>query len=139
MYTINENKHNTQTVLSFTAPKKDGFIDSYRKENKFSEGYCLMTKEGRTLADIRIYYHPGFVCYCCAWVKIGDTQYSASDKAGGYGYHKQSAAVFHTLYKMGFRFKESFDGGGNERITDALHAIAHYLELTDYFVIKAHG
>ena len=139
---MNIQRRNTDNVVtSFEAPKKDCFVKSFRKENKLHAAYSLIDIKGeRVLIDLRLYY-PSETCYCCVWLKTPDNWVSASDRATGYGYHKESAAAGEALRKCGFQFKEGIDGRGDEAIVSALYAIGVYLgySIDNLIVIKAYG
>lgn len=71
---------------------------------------------------------------------LGIDYASGSGKAGGGGYHKESAAMQEALNVAGFTFAEPFDGCGDGAMTDALNAIAHRMGLRSRFVIvRAHA
>lgn len=139
---MNIQRRNTDNIVtSFEAPKKDGFIRSFRKENKLHAAYSLIDIKGeRVLVDLRLYY-PGETCYCCVWVNVPGYSLSASDRATGYGYHKESAAAGEALRKCGFEFKEGINGRGDEAIVSALYAIGVHMgyDINNLILIKAHG
>jgi hypothetical protein len=107
---------------TFEKPKKEGFRPSYRKENAgLYKGYKAITPEGKTLLDLRIYY-PNSVAYSCLWVPCNDHA-SGSGKAGGYGYHKTSAAAAEAFEKAGYSLNEGVSGRGDGAILEAIQAV----------------
>ena len=57
------------------------------------------------------------------WVH-GKNYASGSGYAGGYGYHKPSAAVGNAIESAGFGLEFNISGGGESALVDALKAVA---------------
>lgn len=130
----------TQRVISH-APRQGDKIASHRKEGALDCQWSLIDlNTGKEIVTLRTYY-PSSVCYACVWTHSDALGYSrGSDKAGGGGYCKRSAAAYGALLDAGFVFEEPFSGRGEPSIEDALGAIAKMLGLRKRFaVIKAHG
>lgn len=63
--------------------------------------------------------------YCSVWIHGKDGAYrSGRGNAGGYGYHKESAAMESALAAAGFRFKESWGGSGEQAMNLAALTVA---------------
>lgn len=66
------------------------------------------------------------VVYASVWVRTADREhwFSGHGKAGGYGYHKESAAIDDAIRSAGITLDKSFSGCGESPMRVALHAIA---------------
>jgi hypothetical protein len=63
--------------------------------------------------------------YCSAWIHGKDgSYYSGKGDAGGYGYHKESAALECALDAAGFEFAKGWGGSGEQAMNEALLAVA---------------
>lgn len=120
-------------------PHQSEDIHKHRKENSFRRQLSLVDlADGEEVACIR-FYGMGNRAYCCAWFHNSGQHARGSGWAGGYGYHKDSAAMQAALYDAGFRFSEPFDGVGETGERQALEAIASWLGIPAFVIIKAHG
>lgn len=78
----------------------------------------------RTLATVRIYRSStGARNYCGLWLHAGAHHAAAMGKAGGYGYHRPSAALSDALDKAGISLDTSIGGAGESAMRDALRAV----------------
>ena len=121
---------------------KDNLKVSHRRENGFSKSYQLIAFTGDKFivaVDLRLYNSASRV-YACVWIDdhVNKLYGSGSDYAGGYGYHKASAAASGAFNSAGIDFNESIDGRGDSAIESALHAIAKSVGYANYFVNEAH-
>lgn len=97
---------------------------NYRKENDFWYGYKALDKDFREIVDCRFYCTKGGTVYCCIWVHGDDGWFSASAKAGGYGYDKRSAALAIALDNAGIKLSESISCTGY--IVQPIEAVAKW-------------
>jgi hypothetical protein len=73
--------------------------------------------------------------YASIWVQYGN--YCAGHgKAGGYGYHKASAAIEDAIRSAGFTLERSIGGVGESAIEGALRAIAKFQGFDTCLVIR---
>lgn len=120
------------------ATKADRMLPSHQKESQFRGEYVALTPLGKVLAAARFYGH-GQTHYCCLWL---GKRY-ASAKAGGGGYHKDSAALETCLYAVHVTFKDE-DGnryliGGRGDIEGALKAaVAAVFPNEQFFIYHSH-
>lgn len=80
----------------------------------------------RTLVEARFYMgrsRNSSTVYASFWVHGGD-YLAGHAKAGGWGYHKQSAALGSAIRNAGITLDASIDGVGEAAMQDALVAIA---------------
>lgn len=61
--------------------------------------------------------------YCSLWVHSSPYYVSGRGKAGGYGYHKGSAAFQEACDSAGIELSQPVDGRGDEMVREALFAI----------------
>ena len=113
------------------APK---FTISDRKENHFHYQYsavCFNGKNAYEAVTLRI-YSTDARSYCCLWVRGncswegcgGDYWRNGSGHAGGYGYHRASAAAAKAIENAGIDLDEEISGRGWTAIENAVEAIA---------------
>lgn len=67
--------------------------------------------------------------YASVWAhsKDGKIYLSGRGSAGGYGYHKESAAIKGAMESAGVTFDRHWGGGGESAIREAMHALAKRL------------
>jgi hypothetical protein len=78
-----------------------------RKENHFYKEDAVMTIiDGRIQCKFIVrYYATSKTHYCCIWLTLPKTAYiHSSGWAGGYGYHRESAALNDALKNCGIEF-----------------------------------
>lgn len=91
---------------------------------------------GRAIVTARIYW-PGQTAYCALWISHEQRYGSGQGKAGGYGYHKPSAALAQAISDAGVTLTgdvygrnkrsnapASISGVGDSAMTEACEAIA---------------
>ena len=61
--------------------------------------------------------------YCALWVRCSPCYVSGRGKAGGYGYHKASAAFQEACDSAGIELSQPVDGRGDSSVRDALYAV----------------
>ena len=65
--------------------------------------------------------------YCALWVHCSPYYVSGRGKAGGYRYHKASAAFQDACDSAGIELSQPVDGCGGSSVRDALYAIGQAL------------
>ncbi len=116
---------------------------AHRKENHFMYEYLGLAVVGnqiRTAVNLRI-YGTDSRNYCCVWINNGQQWGAGSDYAGGYGYHRPSAAAHGALKNAGVQLSEPINGRGDTAIEAAVLAVldALYPVAEIKSVIKAHA
>jgi hypothetical protein len=61
--------------------------------------------------------------YASVWIKMPDGFASGHGDAGGYGYHKESAAIAYAIQSAGIDLSEDIAGRGDSAIREALLAL----------------
>jgi len=120
---------------------------AHRKENNFLNEFCLISfdkGEFTTPVTLRI-YGTNAMNYACLWIGgnfagfEGYLSASGSGSAGGYGYHRPSAAAAIAFEKAGVKLPFSIDGRGESAIEDALKALAKHLKIKKFYIHRAHA
>lgn len=135
-----------QTVTAFKPRESTKNMASYRREKSFWKELSLIDLDkGQSVANVR-FYGAGSTLYCVTWFHLwgyGKHEYDRScrgmGKAGGYGYHKASAAMQEALQDAGFSFGASFSGVGDEAMQEALQAIAAHIGIARPMIHHAHA
>ena len=61
--------------------------------------------------------------HCSLWIHCSPCYVSGRGKAGGYGYHKASAAFQDACDSAGIELSQPVDGRGNDMVREAMFAI----------------
>lgn len=132
-------------IATIDATKQKGVNGkAHRKENHFMQSYILLcTDESgiRELAQLRLYGTQS-TNYACLWVhdSKSETYVAGSGKAGGYGYHRPSAAAQVAFDNAGVGLGEAIDGRGDSAIENAMKALGAALGIySNVTVINAHA
>ena len=135
-------------TLTFSPRESTKKIESFRKEKAFDSEHALIDLDtGKTVATVRFYW-PGQTAYCVIWVSVwphGSTGAGATGscrgcgKAGGYGYHKASAAMQEALQDAGFTLSEPIGGHGDSAMREALEAMARLFNIARPLIHRAHA
>ena len=118
-------------------------VASNRKEKAFSHQYtlCVVVKgDVKEVMQARI-YSTNSRNYACVWISsTGKTPYaSGGGYAGGYGYHRASAALSNALDDAGITLSEAIDGRGESAMEESLTAIGKALGYRKMRIIRAHA
>lgn len=76
------------------------------------------------------------VVYASIWVNGPSCWTSGRGSAGGYGYHKISAAVGDAIRSAGIELDRSISGVGDRAIRDAMEAIAAAMGYESIFIVE---
>lgn len=110
---------------------REGNAGKYRKESGFLGAYILLTPPdadapfepiAQCAAEIRIYGTQARN-YAAAWIHAKGVYACGGGMAGGYGYHRSSAAVASALKDAGVNLSQPIGGVGESAIEGALYAI----------------
>lgn len=117
-------------------------VASNRKENHFSHQYSVCAVRKGKIAHVleaRVYSTQA-KNYACIWIHAGDEKYgSGGGNAGGYGYHRPSAAMQEALADAGVKLSEDIGGRGDSAMESALIAVGKALGYSNPTIIRAHG
>lgn len=115
----------------------------HRREKNFQEEFSLIAYDKefgkfQSVISLRIYGTQA-KNYACLWVSNNGMYANGSGSAGGYGYHRPSAAVQEAMDSAGIKLDRSIGGAGDSAIIGSLHAIAKYLGIEVYCINVAAG
>ena len=120
-------------------------VAKYRKAKGFYRQVSMIdSRDGSAIVQAR-WYWPGrdgaSNCYCCVWIHGDDLHGRGGGKAGGYGYHKESAALQEALNAAGISMSEAIDGRGDQAMFTALESVARAViqGKRKIFRVMAHG
>lgn len=130
--------------MKIRAITNDFPVHKFRKEDKFTAQYTVINlsksdKWAKSSIVLRLYVTQSRH-YACLWINENSHHLSGGAYAGGYGYHKASAAAQSAIDACGIRLDHSIDGVGDDAIREALLAIAQHIAPEDKFTIhEAHA
>ena len=115
-------------------------LHKFRKESKFHSQFSVLDRNtGQEIAIARFYDTETRV-YCCLWIHGHKASGSGAGFAGGYGYHKESAALEHAINRAGIKLNETIGGVGEQAIVRALEAVARAVSgKRKFFIVRAHA
>lgn len=125
---------------------KTKFSSFHRKENKcYFDSYTALAActnyEGKpdlkAVVELRI-YGTGNSSSAAIWLHGEDIHTSGTGAAGGYGYHRPSAAASEAIRNAGIELDQNISGVGDSAIESAVKAIAEMLGYIDCPVFHAH-
>lgn len=130
---------------TYTQPKTVKFNRSHRKEKgsfHFSSYIVVDLADDNPVyfarasqpVTLRLYSTQARTT-ACVWVAGGGR---GSGSAGGYGYHRPSAAAQEALNNAGFTFDRRFDGAGDSAIEEAMLAVASAIGVKKPALVVAH-
>lgn len=122
-----------------TNTRHEGNISKNRKESSFYREVMLVNDKLTSIMQAR-FYGNGSNIYCCIWINdtASNTHLSGGGKAGGYGYHKASAAFAKALSDSGIENKD-ISCVGDTAIEQAMRDIAVALGYEKFAVFTAHA
>lgn len=97
----------------------------------------LQGREMKTAVTIRVHGTKARN-YCSVWIDDRPAQrhYSGHGWAGGYGYHRPSAALQVALKSAGVTLDEDIDGRGEGAMRDAVIAICHAMGYRNVHLVE---
>lgn len=129
------------TVKSFEAKQNMSATIREREEKNIKRGFKAISIDNgkmRELVDLRI-GQTDTTAYACVWMYNNGCAYG-SGKAGGYGYHRASAAAESAFRSAGMVFTSGFGGCGDSAIREAVQAAGEYLSNgAPVYVVEFYG
>jgi hypothetical protein len=130
--------------MKILQPTNDFPTHKFRKEEHFYKQFSVInTAKSERFAHsaviLRLYATPSRI-YACLWINEGDHHLSGGGYAGGYGYHKASAAAQAAISAAGITLDASIAGVGDDAIREALLAISNHINPEGKFIThEAHA
>lgn len=84
-------------------------------------------------------YGTGNRNYACLWINCAPIHTQGSGWAGGYGYHRPSAAASEAIRNAGIALSEPIDGRGDDAMREACLAIARAVGVKRPAYVLAHA
>lgn len=123
---------------TYSPTAKTKFTTAHRKEGKcFFRSISVISLASKPWNDGRMpepisarIYGTGSGNTACLWINATNKKHpegihtSGSGRAGGYGYHRPSAALGEAIVNAGFTLDESISGRGESAMREAMLAIA---------------
>jgi len=107
--------------------------DAFRKNGFYLELAVIDPATGRTIVTAR-FTGPGSTVYCDVWLYQRKTESGMANRsgrgramAGGYGYHKASAALGSAIADAGVTLSQRINGVGDSAMEEAVMAVAKAL------------
>lgn len=144
---MNTKSNNKAMKATFNPNFKTKFNGSCRKEGKtYFESFNVLVpskygeNNSNAVIELRM-YGTGNRNYACLWVHDSSNSgisTSGTGWAGGYGYHRPSAAAEAAIINAGFTLSKSISGVGDSAIEEAIKTIAKALGYKKFLFFKAH-
>jgi hypothetical protein len=103
---------------------------------------CVVaTRNGRFAEPVTVRWWMGrsrsaSVVYCSVWIHGAGEYRAGSGQAGGYGYHKRSAALGAAIRSAGVSLTASISGVGESAEDAAMRAIARALGYRKFTIVR---
>ena len=112
---------------------------NYGVKKELIKTYNVITDTLKEIVTVRCYMGRSAnasMVYASIWVHGPEHFTSGTGKAGGYGYHKSSAAIGDAIKSAGIELSKDIEGLGDGAIDDALKAIARALGFSNVLIVE---
>ena len=112
---------------------------NYGDKKELIKTFNLITDELKEIITVRCYMGRSTgasAVYAAIWVNTREYYSSGKGKAGGYGYHKASAAIADAICSAGITLDTNISGVGDSAIKEALSAIANALGFERVLIVE---
>ena len=112
---------------------------NYGDKKAMIRTYNVITEGLENIITVRCYMDRSAnasTVYASVWINTSEVHTSGKGKAGGYGYHKESAAIGDAINSAGIMLDTDISGVGNSAIRDALTAIANALGFERVLIVE---
>ena len=126
-------------VMKATIGKQVSSAVNYGDKKELIKTFNVVTDGLKEVITVRCYMGrsaSASTVYASIWVNAPDIHTSGKGKAGGYGYHKASAAIGDAINSAGITLDTDISGVGNSAILDALTAIANALGFERVLIVE---
>ena len=112
---------------------------NYGHKKELIQTFNVITDTLKEIITVRCYMGrsaSASVVYASLWITAPDYYSSGTGKAGGYGYHKPSAAIGDAIASAGIGLSKDISGVGNGAIHEALGAIAEAMGYNKFLIVE---
>ena len=112
---------------------------NYKGQKELVKSYNVITDTLREIIIARCYMGrsaSASTVYASIWIQSSGIYTSGKGKAGGYGYHKESAAIAAAIESAGISLDKDIFGVGDDAIYVALKAIARALGFSNVLIVE---
>ena len=112
---------------------------NYGHKKELIQTFNVITDTLKEIVTVRCYMGRSAnasVVYASIWITAPDYHGSGTGKAGGYGYHKPSAAIGGAIASAGIGLSKDISGVGNGAIHEALGAIAETMGYNKFLIVE---
>ena len=112
---------------------------NYGHKKELIQTFNVITDTLKEIITVRCYMGrsaSASVVYASLWITAPDYHGSGAGKAGGYGYHKPSAAIGDAIASAGIGLSKDISGVGNGAIHEALGAIAETMGYNKFLIVE---
>ena len=112
---------------------------NYGHKKELIQTFNVITDTLKEIITVRCYMGrsaSASVVYASIWINSPDYHGSGTGKAGGYGYHKISAAISEAILSAGIELSKDISGVGNGAIHEALGAIAETMGYNKFLIVE---
>lgn len=112
---------------------------NYKGQKELVKSYNVITDTLREIIIARCYMGrsaSASTVYASIWIQSSGIYTSGKGKAGGYGYHKESAAIAEAMESAGVSLDSDISGVGDGAIREALRAIAEAIGFSKVLIVE---
>ena len=112
---------------------------NYKGEKELIKTFNVVNDALKEIITVRCYMgRSSSASTVCAsiWINTSEVHTSGKGKAGGYGYHKESAAIAAAIESAGISLDTDISGVGDGAIKEALTAIANALGFERVLIVE---
>ena len=112
---------------------------NYKGQNELVKSYNVITDTLQEIIIARCYMGRSAnasTVYASVWINTSEVHTSGKGKAGGYGYHKESAAIAEAIESADIYLDTDISGVGNGAIHEALGAIAESMGYNKFLIVE---
>ena len=112
---------------------------NYGHKKELIQTFNVITDTLKEIITVRCYMGrsaSASVVYASLWITAPDYHGSGKGKAGGYGYHKESAAIAAAIESAGITLDTDISGVGDGAIKESLEAIASALGFSNVLIVE---
>ena len=112
---------------------------NYGHKKELIQTFNVITDTLKEIITVRCYMGrsaSASVVYASIWVYGPEHFASGTGKAGGYGYHKSSAAIGDAIKSAGIELSKDIEGVGDSAVIEALGAIAEAMGYNKFLIVE---